>query len=229
MIDEAEYFRVIEEYFLQKRGNPVLLSPKEWSLIRQWYEASIPQEVVLRAIDRAFEKGKDGEEKEVTTLTYCKQRVKGEYKRHLKSQEGKVPDKAADTKNIQEFLIGLVSSLSFSSEQALAKGDSALCDFLNEKRNKLTTEIVLTVQQDPAPDLQRVEHQLSTMEKEIEQVLVQMISQEQLHRFKEDAMRELKMFQKKLDLTVYQEMVNRAVIKAIRKAYNIPRLSLFYM
>ena len=59
MMDEEEYFRVIEDHFLQKRGNPMLLSPKEWVLIREWYEASIPSEVVIRGIDRAFEKKKD--------------------------------------------------------------------------------------------------------------------------------------------------------------------------
>ena len=54
MIEEENYFRMIEEHFLQKRGNPMLLSPKEWALIREWYDAEIPEEVVLRAINRAF-------------------------------------------------------------------------------------------------------------------------------------------------------------------------------
>jgi hypothetical protein len=74
-----------------------------------------------------------------------------------------------------------------------------------------------------------VEQQLTKLEEEIEQILLQLISEEQLKLFKEDAMRELKMFEEKLDLAVYQEMVRRALIKSARKLYNIPRLSLFYM
>lgn len=229
MTEEPEYFRTIEEYFLQKRGNPMLLSPRDWTLIREWYEASIPQEVVLRAIDRAFEKNKNGEEKEVTTLTYCKRIVKSEYKRFLKSQEGKPAETTPESKSIHEFLNRLETALADCSKRAFDQGNSALSDFLAEQNKKLTAEIILPNAQDPAPDLQRVEHQLSTMEREIEQLLLSMISPDQMSRFKEEAMRELKMFQQKLDLAVYQEMVNRAVIKSIRKTYNIPRLSLFYM
>jgi hypothetical protein len=42
-------------------------------------------------------------------------------------------------------------------------------------------------------------------------------------------MRDLKSFQEKIEFSVYQEMINRALIKSVRKVYNIPRLSLFYM
>lgn len=229
MLDEVEYFQTVEEYFLQKRGNPMLLSPKEWSLIREWHDALIPHEVVLRAIDRGFEKKKVAEEKSPTTLTYFKRIVKSEYKHYQKSLEGKAPETPAEAKDLTEFLARLVSALSASADQALVQGNSALSGFLTEKRDKLTTDIVLPLQQNPAIDHQRVEHLLTTIEKEIEQVLLLMISDEQMQRFKEEAMRELKMFQEKLDFPVFQEMMNRAVIKSIRKAYNIPRLSTFYM
>jgi hypothetical protein len=229
MIDEVEYFQTVEDYFLQKRGNPMLLSPKEWSLIHEWHDALIPHEVVLRAIDRGFEKKKVAEEKAPTTLTYFKRIVKSEYKHYQKSLEGKVPETASEAKDLQEFLAQLVSALSASADQALAQGNSVLNGFLAEKRDKLNTDIALPLQQNPAMDHQRVEHLLTIIEKEIEQVLLLMISEEQMHHFKEEAMRELKMFQEKLDFPVFQEMMNRAVIKSIRKAYNIPRLSTFYM
>lgn len=230
MIDEAEYFRMVEEYFLQKRGNPMLLSPKEWSLIGEWQEAGIPHEVVLRAIDRGFEKKDKAEEKQPTTLTYFKRIVKSEYKHYQKSLEGKsLPVASSAPGDLNEFLARLVSALSTSAEEALTQGNLALSQFLNEKKDALNTGILLPLQQNPAIDHQRVEHQLTTIEKEIEQVLLLLISDEQMQRFKEEAMRELKMFQQKLDFPIFQEMVNRAVIKSIRKAYNIPRLSTFYM
>jgi hypothetical protein len=231
MIDEEEYFRVIEEHFLQKRGNPVLLSPKEWTLIREWYESEIPCEVALRGIDRAFEK-KGDEEKEITSLRYCRRLVKSEYKKHLKSLEGKPQDQSdggmPESKNIGQYLERLQNELSQSIAQARESGNGALADFLDSKKNKFEDEIIKVHLMNPG-DLQRVEQQLSNLEQEIEQLLLQMISGEQLRLFKEVAMRELKMFEEKLDLPVYQEMVRRALIKSIRKLYNIPRLSLFYM
>ncbi|MCI0416626.1 hypothetical protein L0222_27980 [bacterium] len=228
-MEEEEYFRMIEDYFVQKRGNPMLLSPKEWALIREWHEAGIPGEVVLRAIDRGFEKKKEEFESPVT-LTYFRRIVKSEYKRFLKSQEGLSIEKQQESStNVLEFLEKLLHSLEESSTQAGRAGNQAMADLLQGCREKLSTDVVKPFHENQNMDLQRVEHQLATLEKEIEKVLLQTISESQLNSFRENAMRDLKTFQEKIDFPVYQEMINRALIKSVRKLYNIPRLSLFYM
>ncbi len=220
---------MIEDYFVQKRGNPMLLSPKEWALIREWHEAGIPGEVVLRAIDRGFEKKKEEFESPVT-LTYFRRIVKSEYKRFLKSQEGLSIEKQQESStNVLEFLEKLLHSLEESSTQAGRAGNQAMADLLQGCREKLSTDVVKPFHENQNMDLQRVEHQLATLEKEIEKVLLQTISESQLNSFRENAMRDLKTFQEKIDFPVYQEMINRALIKSVRKLYNIPRLSLFYM
>jgi hypothetical protein len=231
MNEEEEYFRVIEEYFLQKRGNPILLNPKEWALIREWQEAKIPQEVVLRAIDRALEK-KEEDDKPSISLRYCKRIVKSEYKRYLKSLEGMDPSvtkTAPESANVQEFLKNLVSLLASSSASARESGNAALTTVIEEKKLFLEQSILKEFGENPSQDLQRVEHQLTTLEKEIEEVLLQTVSEERMKLLKEDAMRDLKTYQDKVELTVYQEMIRRSLIKSLRKLYSIPRLSLFYM
>lgn len=232
MSEDEEYFRMIESHFLQKRGHPALLSPKEWSLIHEWYEEKIPAEVVIRAIDRIFEKKKDEDEK-VFSLRYCRRPVKSEYKKYLKSLGG-APAASRDAgkmeaQNVQEYLQRLVDLLQQSSRQASEAGNRALSDLLLQGRQKLQEEILEPLRQNTSKDLQRVEEQLTTMEKGIEQLLLQTISESQLGKLKEEVMRELKPFEGKLDLPVYQEMVRRSLIKAVRKQYDIPRLSLFYM
>lgn len=231
MIEEEEYFRLIEQDFLRKRGNPLLLTPKEWALIREWYENEIPEEVVLRAIDRAFEK-KD-EDKRPMSLRYCSRLVKSEQKKYLKSLEGKgdaaVRPAEPEAQNIGEFLQRLIDALEKSSIVARESGSEVLSQFFEQKKTELQTEILAPFNASRNGNLQRVEEQLTTMEKEIEQVLLRMISEDQRTALKEDAMRELKMFEGKVELPVYQEMVRRSLIKAMRKSYNLPRLSLFYM
>jgi hypothetical protein len=234
MIDEEEYFRMIEQHFTQKRGNPMLLSPKEWALIREWHESGIPEEVVIRAIDRGFEKKNSDEEKNPVSLSYFKRIVKSEYKRFLKAQEGlqTAPSRADNPQSaatITEYLQRLQTDLAESEKQASEKGNSALATLLQRCRETLSTQILQPLLQNPTPELQRVEQQLTALEKEIEQGLLQTISTTRLDQFREDAMRELKSFQDKIELPVYQEMITRALIKSVRKLYNIPRLSLFYM
>ena len=232
-MEEEEYFKVIEDYFVQKRGNPMLLSPKEWALIREWQQAEIPQEVVIRAIDRGFEKKKDDDEKTPLSLNYFRRIVKSEYKRYLKSQEGlgtdKKESKEETSANIREYLEKLVLALTESEKQASQSENQAMANLLQGCREKLSAEVLKPFQEGRQVELQRVENQLTTLEKEIEQLLLQTISESQLEKFREDAMRDLKSFQEKIEFSVYQEMINRALIKSVRKVYNIPRLSLFYM
>jgi hypothetical protein len=231
MMDEEEYFRMIEEHFLQKRGNPMLLSPKEWVLIREWYEASIPAEVVIRGIDRAFEKKKDPDN-EITSLRYCKRIVKSEYKRFLKSMEGADATHASiepPPADIEQFLEKLASALAESETKAVEAGNEGLAEMLKLRESELRNQILDPFRANPAMDRQRVEEQLTGIEKNMEQLLLQMVPATDLDRYKEDSMRELKAFEEKLEFGVYQEMLRRSLIKTIRKQYNIPRLSLFYM
>ncbi len=231
MIDEEEYFRLIEEHFLQKRGNPMLLSPREWSLIREWYEAAIPQEVVLRAIDRGFEKRT--EDKRPLSLRYCSRLIKSEHKKYLKSLEGKGEGEVRvlqpEAANVQDFLQRLAEALQNSGNLAAQSGNQALSELFFKTKKDLSENILTPFSSSTNGNLQRVEEQLTTLEKEIEQVLLQMISEDRMTVLKEEAMRELKMFEGKVELPVYQEMLRRSLIKAIRKSYNLPRLSLFYM
>ena len=53
------YFTEIEEYFVQKRGKHLLISPLDWSLIESWKQLAIPLHIVFRGIDQAFESRRD--------------------------------------------------------------------------------------------------------------------------------------------------------------------------
>ena len=48
------YFLALEEHFGRLRGKPLLLSPRDVALAREWHEAGLPLEAVLRGIDRFF-------------------------------------------------------------------------------------------------------------------------------------------------------------------------------
>src|SRR5580658_3840898 len=49
------YYTEIEEYFWQKRGAHLLVSPLDWAIVETWQKAGIPLNAVLKGIDRAFE------------------------------------------------------------------------------------------------------------------------------------------------------------------------------
>lgn len=48
------YFQAIEESFIRLRGAPLLLSPSDWQLARQWRQEGIPLDLVLATLEKVF-------------------------------------------------------------------------------------------------------------------------------------------------------------------------------
>ena len=74
---EAQYFQAIEEYFIERRGDPLLLSNADWLLIRRWRRAGIPLRIVLRGIRDALDAHAHswGRTRKVGSLRYCEHEV----------------------------------------------------------------------------------------------------------------------------------------------------------
>jgi hypothetical protein len=74
---EAEYFQSIEEFFVARRGDPLLLSNADWVLIRKWREAGIPLRVVVRGIQDALDAHAHSfnRKRKVGSLRYCEGEV----------------------------------------------------------------------------------------------------------------------------------------------------------
>ena len=52
---EQLYFLAIEKVFVELRGSPLYLSPKDWKIARGWYDGGIPIEWVERTLREIFE------------------------------------------------------------------------------------------------------------------------------------------------------------------------------
>src|SRR5215470_9114887 len=52
--EDRAFYAAVEAAFIERRGTPFLLSPRDFALIQQWRALGIPLEVVRRGIDEAF-------------------------------------------------------------------------------------------------------------------------------------------------------------------------------
>jgi hypothetical protein len=70
---EAEYYQTIEEFFVSRRGDPLLLSSADWTLVHAWRTAGLPLRVVLRGIADALDSHAHswGRDRKVGSLRYC--------------------------------------------------------------------------------------------------------------------------------------------------------------
>lgn len=75
--DRENYFRATEEEFSRRRFAPILLSPRDWSLIGTWHEAGIPIWIVLQGIANVFDafERRAPETRRINSLSYCRQEV----------------------------------------------------------------------------------------------------------------------------------------------------------
>ncbi|HJO04051.1 MAG TPA: hypothetical protein QGG47_08760 [Acidobacteriota bacterium] len=83
----ARYFRQIERHFGVRRGGPLLLSPRDWQVVERWHDRGVPLDVVLRGINRAFDRFDAGgaSAAKVNSLSYCKQQVEAIWEEHRRA------------------------------------------------------------------------------------------------------------------------------------------------
>lgn len=81
---ETDYFRTIEDAFIELRGSPFLLSPSDWRLAQSWYRDGIPIELVIGAIRTVFERRAErGAGRKVQSLRYCAAGVESAWRERL--------------------------------------------------------------------------------------------------------------------------------------------------
>jgi hypothetical protein len=85
MDDSAQsgYYQEIARVFLERRGGPFLLSPKDQSAIAAWEEKKIPLGVVLEGIGRTFDRLKSrGRGTKAISLFFCDREVEAAFAQH---------------------------------------------------------------------------------------------------------------------------------------------------
>ena len=75
--DPDDYYRTIEEEFNRWRGAPIILSPRDWSLIGEWRETGVPLRIALQGIANVFEAfaRRPSTARRINSLSYCRQEV----------------------------------------------------------------------------------------------------------------------------------------------------------
>lgn len=74
---DARYFQEVERFFVERRGDPLMLSNADWFLVWKWRRAGLPLRVVLRGIADALESHalSWSRDRKVGSLSYCRSEV----------------------------------------------------------------------------------------------------------------------------------------------------------
>ncbi len=204
--EDHAYFQAIESSFIRWRGSPLLLSPSDWQLARQWHRQGIPLELVLETLEQVFvTRQARGAKGRVQGLRYCSPAVEKAWSARqelMATGERQAPPKLdlterlhglaktlMETRNVPKDLADRVAALDGAPEEV----EAALADLDREMIHQATADLS--------------DASLTTIREAIEESLAKLDS--------------------RLDEAEATRMRERLLREAIRRRRNLPVLSLF--
>jgi hypothetical protein len=233
------YFTEIEEYFWQKRGAHLLVSPLDWAIVETWQKAGIPLPAVLRGIDRAFEsytrsrRGSGG--RQLKSLAYCVDAVLDAAEEGKETAVGAGPRAATKPDAAESFSREeLRSFFSRNAERLISAAEATraaqpeLAARMQEARARLT-EMLTLIDVPGALDLEDLERLLTVLEEKLTAALTASAPEEFMVAVRREMDRQLAPYRRKMTAAQLSQLERQYVQKRLWERYNLPRLSLFYL
>lgn len=233
------YFTEIEEYFWQKRGAHLLVSPLDWAIVETWQKAGIPLSAVMKGIDRAFESFARSRRaaggRQLKTLSYCVDAVleAAEEEKETAAGTGPVASSARATEEtfsreaLRTFFARNADRLStVASTVRAAHPDVA--SRVEESRGRLE-ELLPLVDAPGNLDLEDLERRLTVIEEKLTAALTAGAPEEFLLEIRRELDRQLAPYRRKMSAAQISQLERQYMQKRLWERYNLPRLSLFYL
>ncbi len=233
------YFTEIEEYFWQKRGAHLLVSPLDWAIVETWQKAGIPLPAVLKGIDRAFESYARSRRaaggRQLKSLAYCVDAVLDAAEDEKEAAAGTGPTVAKakhETKSfsrdeLRAFFTRNIDRIGAQSE-ALRSTQPDLAARLEETCQRIAGLATL-IDSPGALDLEDLERRLTVMEEKLTAALTASAPEDFLVDVRREMDRQLAPYRRKMTGAQLAQLERQYMQKRLWERYNLPRLSLFYL
>jgi hypothetical protein len=233
------YFTEIEEYFWQKRGAHLLVSPLDWAIVETWQKAGIPLSAVLKGIDRAFESyGRSRRAaggRQLKSLSYCVDAVLDAAEEEKETAAGTGPvatpgkktEETFSREALRTFFNRNVERLSVA-EAPVRATQPELATRMEETRARLA-ELSLLVESPGALDLEDLERRLTVAEEKLTAALTSGAPEEFLLDIRREMDQQLAPYRRKMSSAQLSQLERQYMQKRLWERYNLPRLSLFYL
>jgi hypothetical protein len=233
------YFTEIEEYFWQKRGAHLLVSPLDWAIVETWQKAGIPLSAVLKGIDRAFESYARSRRaaggRQLKSLSYCVDAVLEAADEEKETAAGTGPVATAAKKEEETFSRdALRAFLNRNAERlsataaAIRAAQPELAARMEAARAALV-ELSALIESPGALDLEDLERRLTVIEEKLTAALTAGAPEEFLLGIRREMDHQLAPYRRKMNSAQLSQLERQYMQKRLWERYNLPRLSLFYL
>jgi len=232
------YFTEIEEYFWQKRGAHLLVSPLDWAIVETWQKAGIPLSAVLKGIDRAFESygrsRRSAGGRQLKSLAYCVDAVLDAAEEEKQAATGTGPDAGGrepvetfSRSELRGFFNKNMSSLERARDSLLAQQPD-MAARLEESRSRVA-ELIPLLDSPGSLDLEDMERRLTVIEEKLTAALTAGAPEQFLLDARREMDHQLAPYRRKMNSAQLAQLERQYLQKRLWERYNLPRLSLFYI
>jgi hypothetical protein len=233
------YFTEIEEYFWQKRGAHLLVSPLDWAIVETWQKAGIPLSAVLKGIDKAFESYARSRRaaggRQLKSLTYCVDAVleAADEEKEIGAGTGPVVPKAKQEEAtfsrdaLRAYFNRNMQRLQSASAAVLAT-QPELASRIAETSDRLA-ELLPLLDAPGVLDLEDMERRLTVSEEKLSAALISRVPEEFLLEIRREMDHQLAPYRRKMNSAQLSQLERQYLQKRVWERYNLPRLSLFYL
>lgn len=212
---EAEYYQTVEEYFVSRRGEPLILSNAEWSLVRKWRRAGIPLRVVLRGVRDALDAHAHGfsRDRPVRSLSYCAPEVEAARERWERAL-ALGPEGGLDAKSA---LVGFAEELERSATLG-PRARPAAAEAARQLRDRAR-----------GGRLEDLTRWLGELEEELLGAIRRDLGEDAEAAIEEEVRRSLEPYRDRMPPRVLDQLREESRARRLLEAHGLPRLSLFHL
>ncbi|MGH9805645.1 MAG: hypothetical protein ACRD4D_10795 [Candidatus Acidiferrales bacterium] len=226
------YYTEIEEYFWQKRGAHILVSTLDWAVIESWQKAGVPLDIVLKGIDRAFERYQaKPRPRLIKSLLYCVDAVAEVAEEAREAAAGRGPQAGSRepvapfaARDVAEYL----SSNAAALRQCAARADAEPALSFREIAGALEA-LAAQPGAAAAANLEDLERHLTVLEEKLLAALTQAATAEELLALRREVERGLAPYRRKMKVEQLALIEKQFLQKKLFERHRLPRLSLFYL
>jgi len=232
------YFTEIEEYFWQKRGAHLLVSPLDWAIVETWQKAGIPLPAVIKGIDRAFESWGRSKRaaggRQLKSLAYCVDAVLDAASEAQEAAAGAGPE-VHRAKTQESFSRNELRKYFERNSARLRTGAAkhrgvkpGLSSRLEEAAARLD-EMASIFDSPAALDLEDVERRLTVLEEKLSAALAADADEDEMVAIRAEMDRSLAPYRRKMSAAQLAQLERQYIQKRLFERFETPRLSLFYL
>jgi hypothetical protein len=233
------YFTEIEEYFWQKRGAHLLVSPMDWAIVETWQKAGISLPAVLKGIDRAFESYTRSRRaaggRQLKSLAYCVDAVLDAAEEEKEAAAGSGPSAGTHKDAAESFsradlhaFFGRNIERIAAAIPPLRSTQPELASRVDQARQRLT-EMLPLIDAPGALDLEDLERRLTVVEEKLTAALTASAPEQFLVDVHREMDGQLAPYRRKMTSAQLGQLERQYMQKRAWERYNLPRLSLFYL